>query len=64
MVKPSSFSTLCTSNCANELIGLLLSLSISKLELAHPSSIHLLTKLSIILLPEYIIFDLRKSKIC
>ena len=28
MVKPSSFSTLCTSNCANELIGLLLSLSI------------------------------------
>lgn len=28
MVKPSSFSTLCTSNCANELVGLLLSLSI------------------------------------
>jgi len=28
MAKPSSFSTLCTSNCANELVGLLLSLSI------------------------------------
>ena len=26
--KPSSFSTICTSNCAFELIGLLLSLSI------------------------------------
>lgn len=28
MTKPSSFSTMCTSNCAYELIGLLLSLSI------------------------------------
>jgi hypothetical protein len=28
MVKPSSFATLCTSNCAFELVGLLLSLSI------------------------------------
>jgi len=28
MVKPSSFSTLCTSNCVNELVGLLLSLSL------------------------------------
>jgi hypothetical protein len=28
MVKPSSFSVICTSKCANELVGLLLSLSI------------------------------------
>ena len=28
MVKPSSFATLCTSNCAFELVGLLLSLSV------------------------------------
>lgn len=28
MVKPSSFSTICTSNCAFELVGLLLSLSV------------------------------------
>lgn len=28
MIKPSSFSTICTSNCAHELTGLLLSLSI------------------------------------
>ena len=28
MTKPSSFSTICTSNCAFELVGLLLSLSV------------------------------------
>ena len=28
MVKPSSFSTLCTYNCVEEIIGMLLSLSI------------------------------------
>ena len=28
MGKPSSFSTICTSNCAFELVGLLLSLSV------------------------------------
>ena len=28
MVKPSSFSSICTSNCAFELVGLLLSLSV------------------------------------
>ena len=28
MTKPSSFSSICTSNCAFELVGLLLSLSV------------------------------------
>ena len=28
MAKPSSFSSICTSNCAFELVGLLLSLSV------------------------------------